>query len=253
MIVTFINAISRKGRLRRGNCHCCAAQFTVSKRPETVAPFCNKPGAPWACQDNEDDCPHCSARSCLDLQMGQLLVEHHRCAICGCGTWPRAALGSDYPQHRIAGCGLGVVASIHAPQRSPPLWAKLIRWGEGGFRLRSGQLGYHRLPPAIRRLADQSFTSAWAEKHCPLIRVTECARGQFPYPQPLDHQVLYLAFAHLTRPRPSSPIAIFPIANAPMAIAPSAMRRRLLHQIRSHPHAARRAIAFQNSARRRVR
>ena len=92
----------------KGSCHCGATQFTVMKRPETVTrctcSFCTKRGASWAYQDNEDDFVLITARDRVSTyQWGIYLVEHHHCAICGCGTSSRSPFGDRQAKRPIAG------------------------------------------------------------------------------------------------------------------------------------------------------
>ena len=92
----------------KGSCHCGATQFTVMKRPETVTrctcSFCTKRGASWAYQDNEDDFVLITARDRVSTyQWGSYLVEHHHCAICGCGTSSRSPFGDRQAKRPIAG------------------------------------------------------------------------------------------------------------------------------------------------------
>ena len=81
----------------KGSCHCGATQFTVAKRPASVTrcscSFCSKRGALWAYQEAEDDFTLTTARDRVSTyQWGSYRIEHHHCAICGCGTWSRAPL-----------------------------------------------------------------------------------------------------------------------------------------------------------------
>jgi hypothetical protein len=81
----------------KGSCHCGATQFTVAKRPATVTrwtcSFCSKRGALWAYQDQAEDFVLTTARDRVSTyQWGSYQIEHHHCAICGCGTWSRSPL-----------------------------------------------------------------------------------------------------------------------------------------------------------------
>src|ERR1700751_94978 len=77
------------------SCHCGATQFTVPRHPETVTrctcSFCTKRGVLWAYLDSEDDFVLMTARGrASTYQWGKYLIEHHHCAICGCGTGSRS-------------------------------------------------------------------------------------------------------------------------------------------------------------------
>jgi hypothetical protein len=79
----------------------------VAKRPKTVTrctcSFCTKRGALWAYQDNENDFVLTAARDRVSTyQWGSYLVEHHHCAICGCGTWSRSPLWDRQAKRPIA-------------------------------------------------------------------------------------------------------------------------------------------------------
>ena len=52
---------------------------------------CSFSPALWAYQDAEDDFVLTTARDrASTYQWGSYQVEHHHCAICGCGTWFRS-------------------------------------------------------------------------------------------------------------------------------------------------------------------
>ena len=81
----------------KGSCHCGATQFILPRRPETVTrctcSFCSKRGALWAYLDSEGDFvlttpPERGAT----YQWRSKSIEHHHCAVCGCGTWSRSPL-----------------------------------------------------------------------------------------------------------------------------------------------------------------
>jgi hypothetical protein len=79
----------------KGSCHCGATQFTVAKRPDSVTrctcSFCSKRGALWAYYDEESDFTLTTARDRVSTyQWRSYTIEHHHCAICGCGTWSRS-------------------------------------------------------------------------------------------------------------------------------------------------------------------
>jgi len=81
----------------KGSCHCGATQFRISKRPETVTrctcSFCSKRGTLWAYCEREGDFELTTSRDRVaTYQWGTYSIEHHHCAICGCGTWSRAPL-----------------------------------------------------------------------------------------------------------------------------------------------------------------
>jgi len=78
----------------KGSCHCGATQFTVAKRPESVTrctcSFCSKRGVLWAYLDDESDFTLTTSRYRVSTyQWRSYSLEHHHCAICGCGTWSR--------------------------------------------------------------------------------------------------------------------------------------------------------------------
>jgi len=92
----------------QGSCHCGATQFTVAKRPATVTrctcSFCSKRGALWAYQDQEEDFVLTTARDRVSTyQWGSYQIEHHRCAICGCGTWSRSPLWDREAKRLVPG------------------------------------------------------------------------------------------------------------------------------------------------------
>jgi hypothetical protein len=92
----------------KGSCHCGGTQFAVAKRPETVTrctcSFCSKRGALWAYQDKEDDFALITARDRVSTyQWGSYQIEHHHCAICGCGTWSRSPLWDRETKHPVPG------------------------------------------------------------------------------------------------------------------------------------------------------
>jgi hypothetical protein len=109
MIVRFTEAIGRTRTMAvKGSCHCRATQFTVAKRPETVTrctcSFCTKRGVLWAYQDNEHDFVLTTARDRVSTyQWASYLVEHHHCAICGCGTWSRSPLWDQQAKRPLPG------------------------------------------------------------------------------------------------------------------------------------------------------
>ena len=79
----------------KGSCHCGATQFTVAKRPQSVTrctcSFCSKRGALWAYLDDEGDFTLTTSRDRVSTyQWRSYTIEHHHCAICGCGTWSRS-------------------------------------------------------------------------------------------------------------------------------------------------------------------
>ena len=79
----------------KGSCHCGATQFTVAKRPDSVSrctcSFCSKRGVLWAYYENESDFTLITSRDRVSTyQWGSYTIEHHHCAICGCGTWSRS-------------------------------------------------------------------------------------------------------------------------------------------------------------------
>ena len=91
-----------------GSCHCGATQFTVSARPESVTrctcSFCSKRGALWAYCDDETDFALTTARDRVSTyQWRSYTVEHHHCAICGCGTWSRSPMWDRQAKKPIPG------------------------------------------------------------------------------------------------------------------------------------------------------
>jgi len=92
----------------KGSCHCGATQFTVPHRPATVTrctcSFCTKRGVLWAYLDNEDDFVLTTSRDRVTTyQWGKYVIEHHHCAICGCGTWSRSPVWDRETRQAIPG------------------------------------------------------------------------------------------------------------------------------------------------------
>lgn len=75
----------------RGSCHCRATQFEVADDPTSATrctcTFCSKRGALWS-YHTPDKFRLLTARDRVSTyQWGSYTIQHHHCAICGCGTW----------------------------------------------------------------------------------------------------------------------------------------------------------------------
>jgi hypothetical protein len=75
----------------KGSCHCGATQFEVPEAPEKLGrctcSFCSKRGALWAYY-TPDQFKLTTARDRVSTyQWRSYTVQHHYCAICGCGTY----------------------------------------------------------------------------------------------------------------------------------------------------------------------
>jgi hypothetical protein len=75
----------------KGSCHCGATQFEVSEAPAGVTrctcTFCSKRGALWA-YTTPDQFRLLTARDRVSTyQWRSYTIQHHHCAICGCGTY----------------------------------------------------------------------------------------------------------------------------------------------------------------------
>ncbi len=91
-----------------GSCHCRATQFTVARPPASVTrctrSFCTKRGVLWAYYENEDDFALLTARDRVSTyQWKSYTIEHHHCAICGCGTWSRSPVWDSAKKAPIPG------------------------------------------------------------------------------------------------------------------------------------------------------
>ena len=75
----------------KGSCHCKATQFEVSEAPASVTrctcSFCSKRGALWAYYVPKDFRLMTARDRVSTYQWGSYTVQHHHCAICGCGTY----------------------------------------------------------------------------------------------------------------------------------------------------------------------
>jgi hypothetical protein len=75
----------------KGSCHCGATQFEVSEAPASVTrctcSFCSKRGALWAYFTPEQFKLLTARDRVSTYQWRSYLIEHHHCAICGCGTY----------------------------------------------------------------------------------------------------------------------------------------------------------------------
>jgi hypothetical protein len=94
--------------LIKGRCHCGATRFTVVQRPKTVTrctcSFCTKRGVLWAYYDNENDFALTTSRDRIaTYQWGTYSIEHHHCAICGCGTWSHSPLWNPKKKQPVPG------------------------------------------------------------------------------------------------------------------------------------------------------
>jgi hypothetical protein len=75
----------------KGSCHCGATQFEIAEAPAKVArctcSFCSKRGALWAYYRPEQFKLTTARDRVATYQWRSYTVEHHHCAICGCGTY----------------------------------------------------------------------------------------------------------------------------------------------------------------------
>jgi hypothetical protein len=75
----------------KGSCHCRATQFEIAKAPARVArctcSFCSKRGALWAYYAPAEFTLATARDRVSTYQWRSFTVEHHHCAICGCGTY----------------------------------------------------------------------------------------------------------------------------------------------------------------------
>jgi hypothetical protein len=93
----------------KGSCHCKATQFEVSEAPAQVArctcSFCSKRGALWAYYTPAQFKLLTARDRVSTYQWRSYTVQHHHCAICGCGTYtesPDFSTGTaDFSKPRI--------------------------------------------------------------------------------------------------------------------------------------------------------
>jgi hypothetical protein len=93
----------------KGSCHCGATQFEVSVAPENVTrctcSFCSKRGALWAYYSPAEFKLLTARDRVSTYQWRTYNVQHHHCAICGCGTYtetPDWSTGkADFSRMRI--------------------------------------------------------------------------------------------------------------------------------------------------------
>ena len=75
----------------KGSCHCGATRFAIAEAPAKVArctcSFCSKRGALWAYYRPEQFALTTARDRVSTYQWRSYTVEHHHCAICGCGTY----------------------------------------------------------------------------------------------------------------------------------------------------------------------
>ncbi len=75
----------------RGSCHCKATQFEVSEAPASVTrctcSFCSKRGALHAYYTLAQFKLTTARDRVSTYQWRSFSVQHHHCAICGCGTY----------------------------------------------------------------------------------------------------------------------------------------------------------------------
>ena len=91
----------------KGSCHCRATQFEVSEAPvkltRCTCSFCAKRGSLWAYY-TPDHFKLTTARDRVSTyQWRSYLIQHHHCAICGCGTYtetPEWVGGKPHPEQR---------------------------------------------------------------------------------------------------------------------------------------------------------
>ncbi|WP_342360877.1 GFA family protein [Terrarubrum flagellatum] len=94
----------------RGSCHCHAIQFEVTEIPakatRCTCSFCSKRGALWS-YHTPDKFKLLTARDRVaTYQWRSYTVQHHHCAICGCGAYtetPSWVDGKpDFSQMRVS-------------------------------------------------------------------------------------------------------------------------------------------------------
>jgi hypothetical protein len=75
----------------KGSCHCGAIRFEVAEPPtklvECTCSFCSKRGALWAYYPPEQFKLTTARDRVATYQWRSYTVEHHHCAVCGCGTY----------------------------------------------------------------------------------------------------------------------------------------------------------------------
>jgi hypothetical protein len=93
----------------KGSCHCGATQFEVTEAPTGLArctcSFCSKRGALWAYYTPAQFKLLTARDRVSTYQWRSYTVQHHHCAICGCGTYsesPDFSTGkADFSKPRI--------------------------------------------------------------------------------------------------------------------------------------------------------
>ena len=75
----------------KGSCHCGATRFEIAETPVNLArctcSFCSKRGALWAYYRPAQFALTTARDRVSTYQWRSYTVEHHHCAICGCGTY----------------------------------------------------------------------------------------------------------------------------------------------------------------------
>ena len=103
----------------KGSCHCKATQFEVSEAPASVTrctcSFCSKRGALWAYYTPRDFRLTTARDRVSTYQWGSYTIQHHYCAICGCGTYtetPDWSTGvADFGNPILLGGNLSVLST----------------------------------------------------------------------------------------------------------------------------------------------
>jgi hypothetical protein len=83
----------------KGSCHCKATQFEVSEVPTQVTrctcSFCAKRGVLWAYYAPAQFTLTTARDRVSTYQWRSYTVQHHHCAICGCGTYTESPTWTD--------------------------------------------------------------------------------------------------------------------------------------------------------------
>ena len=83
----------------KGSCHCKATQFEVNEAPAQLTrctcSFCAKRGALWAYYQPADFKLTTARDRVSTYQWRSYSVQHHHCAICGCGTYSESPTWSE--------------------------------------------------------------------------------------------------------------------------------------------------------------
>jgi hypothetical protein len=95
----------------RGSCHCGATQFEVTHEPTELhvcnCSFCHKRGMVRSSYPAADFTLKTARHRASTYQWNRYTMEHHRCAICGCGTysegptWGEQTGRPDWSKHLV--------------------------------------------------------------------------------------------------------------------------------------------------------